>query len=221
MVLLYSCSFIYYAGYENLQVISYEVYLISISLEDLTKGLNKSEDDKEDIKIDDDGWDEGVFSLGSQALSDKKISGVIDQIESQNDDDQSGPDQGEEWNVSGNKEQSIGEESSTQNINGSSEESQVHSGGQSIAEKWEGEDSDWSGDQGSNDIISIVVDHIAQKEGEINVNENIQGSLSEEVSEEEDSQDNQNELDAVSQSESPLLINPVSVFLVHFSNVLM
>lgn len=183
--------------------------LESISFEQLSKGFNESESDENGIQVDHNGSNKRIFHLRAQALSNNDELGIIDQVETKNDDAQSKEDQVEEGKVGSDKESEVWEQSASEDIDGTTEESQVQSSSQSVEEEWDAEDEDWW-DEKEQDSSSVrEVGEVVSKEGsEQDVNDHIDWGLSEPVSSEVNNQDKEELEDTEGDAESKVALDP-------------
>ncbi len=184
-------------------------FLESVLLEDLSEGFDQSETDEDDVKIDDDSSNEGIFILGSQTLSNGEVLGIEDQVESEDDDAQSQQDQSEEGNVSGNEEGQIREKSTSEDVDGTSEESEIQTGGEGIEQEGDDQEED-GGDKESKDSARVREPGkgVCEQEGEENVCDDINVASSEPVSLEIDDDGNKKENDSQGDTDPLLVLDP-------------
>lgn len=142
-------------------------------------------------------------------MTDGEVLGVEDQIETEDNDAQSQQDQGQEANVSGNEEGQVTEEGAAKDVDGTTEESEVQSGGEGVEQEGDDQEEDGS-DKESKDSLGVGEESegICEQEGEDDVCDDVDVGSSEPVSLEIDNDSQNEEKDAAGNADPFLSLDP-------------
>jgi len=143
-------------------------------------------------------------------LADGEVLGIEDQVETEDNDTQSQQDQGEESDVGGNEEGQVAEEGTSKDVDGSSEEGQVQTGGEGVEQ--EGDDQEENGgDKEGNDSLRVREESqgVCEQEGKDDVCEDIDVASSEPVSLEIHNHSQNNKEDSAGNTDPFLSLDPL------------